>query len=183
LGGQPLTSCDIKSCQPLLLHTFYKEESEESIKYKQLVESGNFYQHVIESLGIEFNAQSKEKYKEIIWEWAFGTRYMQEFKIVNKFFQTTFPILTDLLVKSKERISPNEKRPHSKTAIHLQKMEANVMVKELIEYCKLNNLFYLTIHDSVLAPEDQINKLSLFISGQFKQKYKLTPNFDIKLVD
>lgn len=179
-GLEPLFNCDIKSCQPLLLYTFYQDKSEESKKYKELVESGLFYETIINHLKVEFNDNNKIKYKEIIWEWAFGKRVWPETECIDNYFKLNFPTLRNLLEIAKKRIKPNERRPHSKVPIHLQKMESSIMVDELVPYCIENKINYLTIHDSILCPKSVSDQLVKFVTLKFQEKFNLTPNFDVR---
>ena len=182
LGGQNIFICDIKSCQPLLLCSFYDEKTEESQKYKEIVESGLFYKTIITGLKEDFNDKVKEIYKEMIWEWAFGEKTWPKTKDIENYFKSNFPYLEKKIKETKKRISNDEKKPHAKVAVKLQSMEASVMVNELVPFCKENNILYLTIHDSFLCKKEDINRLITFVTGKFKEKFDLTPNFDIKEV-
>lgn len=177
---EPLFNCDIKSCQPLLLYTFYPKKTEEAVKYKELVESGLFYKTIIDYLKIEYNEETKTIYKDLVWKWAFDKKVYYSHECIDSFFIANFPELRQILIKAKERISITERKPHSKVPIHLQKMESSVMVEELVIFCKTNNINYLTIHDSVLCRKSDTEKIIQFITQKFQEKFDLTPNFDVK---
>jgi hypothetical protein len=178
-----LIECDIKSCQPLLLYTFYPSKTtDEAQKYKDIVESGNFYRSVIEYNEVEYNETNKGIYKDLVWKWAFGRADYDKIKCIKDYFLNNFPILKAEIEKRKVKTDKDDLRPHAKVPIALQKIESSIMIDYLVEKAEQNKIFLITIHDSFLCLEKDHKTLIDFVLERFKQEYGLIPDFNIKFL-
>ncbi len=177
---QELFNCDIKSCQPLLLCTLYQEYTEEFFKYKNLVESGNFYKDVVEYLKLEYNEENKEKYKNLIWQWLFGRYTSKDAAVILKYFADSFPILKSIITKIKSPVNGKNSRSHCQLAILLQKTESSIIIDDLISFAAERNIPMLPIHDSFLCHKENIDKLINKTKEIMMTRFSLVPNFNIQ---
>jgi hypothetical protein len=183
LDGKSLFNVDVKSCQPLLLAALYDKNSEEGKRYKQLVESGEFYRNIASFLGKELNEDTKSVIKNNLWECIFGKNYVlkdTKFNNLVDYYRQNFPELLNIMINIKKRLTKKEKRSHAKLPILLQKMESNAFIDHIVDKFRVLNIPLLTVHDSILCHEEHIEFAKSTIESTFKELFDLLPSIAVE---
>jgi len=166
-----LVEVDICNSQPLLFNYFLLEnfnleddifgDKYEDIRlYIKLTSNGEFYEYLMK----EWNIEDRGTFKKNVFGSIFYCRKSSNFR--NDYsikFSKMFPNVMSLILKMKEGNYKN-------LPIQLQKLEADIIIKGVSS--ELNNIWFSTIHDSVLCYEEDyemvkdcvvkhINKLGL----------------------
>lgn len=180
---------DIKACQPLLLCLLYDKITDyyEYCDFKNLVQSGGFYENVINYIKNTFNIEySKDKVKDILWKYVFGRIIVMscdDYKEINSYFSTNFPKLREKIINFKKRLSKDEIKPHAKLPIFLQKMESDAIIDHLVVFAAENNIPILTIHDSFLCLPEHAKIFENKTIEIFKELFDLIPKLEIDDLD
>ena len=172
--GKSTVEIDIAASQPLLLNTLYKTYDEkeriESCRFKDLTENGDFYEVVRKGGGLE-NIEKKQL-KEELYRILFGPmRYNIEWKI-RDWFVWEFPCLWARIQKLKEK-------HHSEVPIYLQKKESEIVIGAILTQFRLLNKPMLTVHDSFIVLEEDVEFTQKTIIEEFKKMYNLAPKLKI----
>lgn len=158
IGWASTVEIDIKNCQPLLLSCLL-DKSDDSLKYKSDVESGQFYDKMSTRLGI-----TRDKFKLLSYRYIFfGKNKLQNGKIFEA-FKLEYGLVIDQI---------NELKNFECLACRLQQLESNIIV---------NNIGMLPIskllrHDQVICLKDNYD---LVISQLKKEFNKIGLNPKIK---
>jgi hypothetical protein len=161
IDGQEVAEIDVKNCQPLLLATLYQTQSEESKKFRALVESGGFYESIADYLKV-----SRSKAKEEFTVWLGG-----EVKpMISGYFHRFWPELG--LECGKIRAGGRKALCHD-----LQKKESRAVVEE---FPKCFGGTSVSIHDGVLVSESERDRALEILAEIFHDLYGLKPILEIK---
>jgi hypothetical protein len=152
--GEPLGEVDIKNSQPLFFYWQIKNleqiPDDEKIRYKEMVESGKFYELFIKRLGIPDSKRAKVK-KKIISAIFFDYNREKESRYVTV-FKKEFPSIASYIYQYK-------KENRSKLACLLQRLESNFVIEKAVrEFInRFGDEFVSTIHDSMVVKESKLN--------------------------
>ena len=146
IEGEETVEIDIRNSQPFFALALYPSESEERNRYKDLVQSGLFYEKINNCLKKPIllnddNARGRLK-KRVFKEIFFG--HVSEKYSLWIAFKRMFPELATIIETMKAG-------HHNQFAIHLQKTEATAIISGVLQEAGRRNLPILTVHDSVIC--------------------------------
>ena len=166
LDNEPSIEIDISGSQPLLLNEFYTKETEESYRFKELTESGEFYKKLAKETGLDY--METRKLKDELYRVLFGPcKWNYEQKILS-WFLFKFPELWHEIIKHKQK-------HHSEVPIILQQKESDVVICGVVRQFRELNIPILTVHDSFIVRRRDKELLEKTIKEQFYKLYKLIP--------
>lgn len=185
-NNQKLIEIDISNCQPLLFNILiskyvFKDQSAFDVYtkppsipeysdlrlYKELTEKGTFYEFMMDKLSIK---EERDKFKVRMFRKIF---YGQEIKSEERTqFESIFPEVSKI-------ISYYKRVDYKKLAVALQSEEAELMLDKILPKLAEKKIFVLTIHDSILTTQDNIELVKEVIMSEFKNK-GLQPTLKIK---
>lgn len=168
---EKLEIIDIVNSQPLFLYILLKERGNCNIKelekYKELVESGKFYDYFMN----KFKIEDRKKIKEMVFSrLLFGKNYSTLTK-EEEYFKIEFPTIFNDIREMKSN-------DHSILAITLQKIESNFIINKCVNQISKShnyNIFLNTIHDAIVVTKDNKMEVKKQILEIFKSEYNLTP--------
>jgi len=184
-----LIEIDISNSQPLLFNilinryllrdtsAYYYYNKESNIpyvpqhsdlrKYKEVTETGKFYEFMMEKLNIK---EDRDKFKVRMFTKIFygKDKESEEMSLFKKIFPTVAKI-----------ISYYKRVNYKNLAIELQTVEADMIINRIVPKLAKENIFVLTIHDSILTTEENCDSVVKIILSEFK-KINLKPNLKIK---
>lgn len=173
-NGNKLSQIDITNSQPIFLYLLLKQRGnvpeQELNKYKELIESGTFYEYLMKDTELTRNEFKVKVYSNLL----YGKNYKQLSKM-EKSFQEEFPIIFNEIRLMKEN-------DYTQLAITLQKMESQFIIGTCVERITKNwnyNIFISTIHDSIVVPEYNKDEVAYIIMDEFN-KLGLNPQLSIK---
>ena len=185
-NNKKLVEIDISNCQPLLFNVLisrylldntsvfncgsylpYVPQNSDLRLYKALTEKGKFYEYMMDKLNIN---EDRSIFKARLFSKVFYGRENDgvEMTLFKKFFP-----------KVSEIISFYKKVNYKKLSVELQTVEAQIMINSVIPKLAKENIFALTIHDSILTIPDFVSSVKEIIMNEFKIK-DLTPTLKIK---
>ena len=170
---QNMVSVDIKNSQPLLLSAFLAKEGNERLEFetfRQHCEQGVVYDKMMESMDWKGDRKS---FKQLFFAEVF-------FSEIGKKFKKAYPELFDFLYRYK--------RKHGKKGlpVALQQLEASLVVdkacRDLHRNCRKrkNGITALTIHDSILVPEKDVEKTKKILAQTFEKEINMTPILNVE---
>lgn len=135
--------------------------------FKNLVVSGNFYEHFSDMLNI-----TREEAKLMTFEILFSKN--SSFRQSKYKFSSQFPLINKVIESIKED-------SHNTLAIMLQTMESHVVIDVL---CKRlydeHSITPITKHDSLAVKEDDVKKTLSVMNGVFMEYCGIIPKFSVK---
>ncbi len=145
LGGY--TSIDIKECQPTLLFHFLKDK---------IVIDNNYTPYTIYS---QINNDRDEAKNEFV------TWLNCEPNKMSRHINILFPILSDFIINYKN------KNGYKSLGSKLQNIEAKIVIDDLLDNIVdgLDIKFCLTVHDSLIVRDEDVDKVSEWVEGKYKQ--------------
>lgn len=175
-NNQKLVNVDIVNSQPLLLipslfssirctfDVYFDDIGLDLLKYKQLVESGRLYDHMMEHSGETDRSAFKEKFFR---ETFFG-------KKTSRLFCDLFPTIAAEMMKIKSK-------DYRKLAQIMQRTESKLMITKICGRLMQEHpgVFIATIHDSILTTKDNVSKIQKIILEEFAN-YNLSPTIRIE---
>lgn len=184
--GNCLFEVDISNSQPLLFNILisnyflrntsiyncginipYVPQNSDLRKYKEVTEAGKFYEYMMKELGI---IENRDRFKirmfsKIFYGKNYNSEEMEGFK---KLFPTVYKILCYY-----------KKINYKDLSIELQRVEAEIMINSVLQRLAEKSIFGLTIHDSILTTDDNIELVKEIIMDEFN-KYYLIPTITVK---
>lgn len=161
IGEEPVVELDISNCNPLLLTSFYHDVYPETEHYKELVESGKFYEDIKEKMGYTNRDEVKEDFNS----WICGKRASTP--LIDSYLKTNFPILHNNILMFRE--TENGVLPYKACAHRLQKIESNIVVNKVCS--KYNNAF--SIHDGILTVASNADTIKEDLQNTIKEELGL----------
>ncbi|MFY9154496.1 MAG: hypothetical protein WAO52_20935 [Prolixibacteraceae bacterium] len=148
--GEPLAQIDISNSQPLFFYLHLKDLTDipqsEKDKYRDIVETGKFYEFFMSKLNISFEKRGKFKHK--ILASIFFDKYRRKESRYIKVFKQDFPSISAYIKKLRMK-------DYKTLARVLQQTESKFVIEgivaEFIKYFGDSNEFISTIHDSVVV--------------------------------
>lgn len=150
VDGEQLGQVDISNSQPLFFYLHLKNNPSiplsEKEKYKELVESGLFYEFFMEKLNIPIERRKKIKPKVLAA--VFFDKHRRKVSRYMRVFREEFPSISDYITRLR-------RRDYKSLARMLQKTESKFVIEKVvakfIEYYGDTNGFIATIHDSIVV--------------------------------
>ena len=181
IDGEQLIELDIASSQPLLLAKLYREECDEYYKYKDLVESGSFYEFMIEKTG---GMKTREQIKNETYRYMFGLANNPNCAEYAFAFKKEFPIMDSILKSEKD----DELWKHKIVALKMQTIEAGIILGEAAVRCIFEGIDIITIHDSFMVKPAHKDRVLTIMKESFAKigliptiKQKMFKSIDFKL--
>ncbi|WP_276497913.1 hypothetical protein [Pontibacter litorisediminis] len=168
-SGEALVNLDIRNSQPLLLSLVLKHHypgtmPEDVAKYIQLCETGQFYEHMMDLMGVPACPVHREKirkpFKEACFAHIFYCRYNPHYQYEDaKAFKKAFPNCFKVIVQEK-------KGNYKNLSIKMQQAESELMIDRVVKHLADlgQNIFALSIHDSLVVTKghaDYVRQLML----------------------
>jgi hypothetical protein len=148
---------DVKSCHPVLLLTLVTDE-EERKRYINFLRR-DIYDAIRVYGSIKDTRQGcKDTWAGFVNDPNHSHEYSKN-NYVYQFYKKHFPLLTDAILK------------RSDMALHLQNLEADIMVDEVGKECMEHGIWYVPMHDGFLCKPEQVNEVANVVSKAF---YNLT---------
>jgi hypothetical protein len=192
-----LYNIDIKNSQPYIFSILIKRYINKLIKenisyestlyinileqeYKQYLEltsSGKFYEYIIEEFNKNgYNITNRKKFKKSF----FGKIFFSSEKYIyeeRKLFSKIFPCISHV-------ISYYKQTDYRNLPIQLQKMESTLIIERVIgRLIEINpEIFVLTIHDSVITTEENVELVQTIIEEEFLKELGTKPGVNIELL-
>lgn len=137
--------------------------------YRDLTSKGMFYEYLMPY----FLTNSRDEFKKNIFGRVFYNdenrhQYEEWFS-----FQDIFPNVAKI-------ISWYKKDNYKNLAIELQRAEAEIMINGIVPRLAAKEIFLLTIHDSILTTQENVETVSRVILEEFQNRYNLIPTLKIK---
>jgi hypothetical protein len=168
-----LVNMDIRNSQPylfsLLLMDRYRGMTlpADVEKYIQLTASGEFYEYVMNLLGIDAADRSAFKI-QFFAKIFFCTTYYSKRTVDGKLFASEFPNVYKLINEYKETA-------YEDLAIAMQRKEAGVILKSIAGELKKQKIWFATIHDSVVCMEEHADYVKQLILASFMDAVGIPP--------
>ena len=173
LDGKPLVEIDVANCQPLLLISFYEGEPERE-RFKEAVESGQFYEMLNAGLEKPYGADKRDKLKEKVYSQIFFDRKRENPSKLCKAFGGLFPVLYG-------KIEAIKHTDYRKVALRLQSAEAGIMLGRVVRHiAETSQIPVLTIHDSILCFEEHKDYVKQLMENAFAETLGVRPKLKFK---
>ena len=172
INGGKMVELDIASSQPLLISRLYPADSKELIKYRDLVETGEFYEFMQREM---FDSYTRDQIKTLTYKYMFGPTGNPRCADYAKVFEEHFPEMHRILI--------NEKKSHighRLVAIRMQYLEASVVLGVAAKECIDLGIDIVTIHDSFMVEPKHESKVVEILTKSFQDKLDLTPKIKRK---
>jgi hypothetical protein len=162
LQGKRTLEVDISNCQPLLLTNLYgNRAAREKAKYQTLVESGLFYEDVMNHTGIN----DRDAIKRMVMKWLCGGG---DSLLIEDYFDCNYPFLAGIIAGHKKEL-------YKKVALMLQKYESDVVVNTIGEEFPI-----VSMHDAAICPFDIADEVCARTKEVIKKEYGLDANVKIE---
>lgn len=150
VDDEPLGQVDISNSQPMFFYLYIKNLTSipqiEKDNYREIVESGKFYEYFMGKLNI--SSDKRQIVKKRILAAVFFDRYRRNESRYVKVFKQDFPNIAAYITKLR-------KRDHRTLAKILQRTESKFVIESVvakfIQYFGEANEFIATIHDSIVV--------------------------------
>ena len=147
IDSEETVEFDLKNSQPLFLSKLMKDSKSKIINtfelelFSRLVQNGNYYQYLIDNLGLK----SKEEAKEITYKILFGRSRVNH--SIDKNFKKLFPTIYKFIRQYKK-----DNSDYRILAYTLQKAESNLIFNKIIRSISIINpgIKIITVHDSII---------------------------------
>ena len=183
-NNQKLVEIDVKNAQPLLFNLLinryllrytdysgnilpYVPQDSDIRFYRELTENGKFYEYIMKLLGVK---EERGLFKVRFFSKVFYSKECENEE--RSRFKVAFPEVSEI-------ISYYKKVNHKDLAIELQKIEAEIMIHSVVKRLMDKKIFVLTIHDSILTTQDNVELVKQVMMNEFK-KYNLQPTLKVK---
>lgn len=149
LDGKSLVELDVVNCQPFLLLDLYSDEPERE-RFAEIVCGGKFYESLDNKLAVPFGESGRQELKKAVFSQILFDKIRPTSTKLYLAFRQLFPSLDVKIIEMKAG-------NHNRLALHLQKLEAELIIGGVVRQIALVAKFpVLTIHDSILTlPEHQ----------------------------
>jgi len=171
IDGEETCEIDIKNSQPLFLSklisdsgTHWVDESEYQL-FSILVQSGNFYQHLMDNLRVS----DRNDVKNITYKVFFGQN--RKNSLADRMFSKLFPTIYNFI-----RLYKVEYKNYRILAYDLQRAESELIFNQIISKIMIINcdIKIITIHDSIIVQSKYRDMVSdIFFSEIFNHFDKI----------
>jgi hypothetical protein len=150
IDGEETFEIDIQNSQPLFLSKLIEESNSRWVNedefrlFSILVQSGNYYQYLIDNLFLK----DKSLAKDLTYKVLFGQNRINSKS--DKLFSKLFPTIHNFI-----KLYKNEKKDYKILAHDLQKAESNLVFNKIIRKIMQqdSDIKLITVHDSIIAPK------------------------------
>lgn len=157
IDGEETFEIDIQNSQPLFLSKLIEESDSRWINedefrlFSILVQSGNYYQYLIDNLFLKDKSQAKDLTYKVL----FGQNRVNSKS--DKLFSKLFPTIHNFI-----KLYKGEKKDYKILAHDLQKAESNLVFNKIIRKIMKHdsNIKLITVHDSIIAPRKYKDTIS-----------------------
>lgn len=158
VAGEPesLGEIDIKNSQPLFLGLAALNAGVEDRLYLTLCEQGLLYEHIAAGLGISRESAKGEMMLLLFSKNGFRSS-------AKTFFSKEFPQIAKYMSDIKDT-------DHVRLARHMQKAEREFIIDTCCNRLKAQDLFFVTIHDSILARKADCPTVLNVMQDEFSKK-------------
>jgi hypothetical protein len=159
-----LMTVDVSNSQVLLLLTLLPKNLRSYTKFKQLVESGKFYDFFADELGIVMTPENRNKIKEQYFTFIYGEHWKpyvwgsKAYKIMKQ----EFPDIVRFIIQYKNRYG------YEKPAHKMQEAESNIIM-DICSIISKEHLFHNQIYDSILCLKEDIIRVQDIMKDVFKR--------------
>lgn len=176
--GEPLGQIDISNSQPLFFYLHLQNITSipkfEKDNYREIVETGSFYEFFMSKLNIPFEKRKDVKHK--ILASVFFDKYRKKESRYIKVFKQDFPSISAYINKLRMK-------DYKTLASVLQRTESKFVIEgivaEFIKYYGESNEFISTIHDSVVVKSNMLDYTKSIMEAFFASK-GISPNLKIE---
>lgn len=170
IDGEETCEIDIKNSQPLFLSKLIKDSNTKWVKedefelFKELTLNGNYYQYMMNTLGIK----KRNEAKEFTYKVLFG-RNVNSSK-ADKAFRSVFPTIHNFI-----KLYKKESGDYKIMAYDLQKAESNLIfnriIRRIIEIYP--DIKMITVHDSIVFPKKYKDVVNSIFEQELKNEFNI----------
>jgi hypothetical protein len=170
IDGEETCEIDIKNSQPLFLSKLIKDSNTKWVKedefelFKELTLNGNYYQYMMNALGIK----KRNEAKEFTYKVLFG-RNVNSSK-ADKAFRSVFPTIHNFI-----KLYKKESGDYKIMAYDLQKAESNLIfnriIRRIIEIYP--DIKMITVHDSIVFPKKYKDVVNSIFEQELKNEFNI----------
>ncbi len=141
-------------------------------KYENLTSTGQFYNYLMNIAGIEDRPKFKKDFFGTVFFCKLNHNYKYEYR---KLFEKEFPAVAMI-------IDYYKRKDYKELPITLQRVEADIMINKIIKRIAKEkpDMFALTIHDSILTIEKNVEYIKEIIFDEFEKNFNLKPSIKIE---
>jgi hypothetical protein len=191
LDGKHFQVLDVKNAQIFLgyfaISDYIQKTAEGCIKegeyaedirlLKQLSIEGKFYEYLAGKLGWDISTKAeRNRFKDVFftYAWYADLKPYNDNHIVARAFNENFPNVSAIIKEVKKNYA-------SDFPVHLQNMEAEIMLDVIGRTLMDNNIKFLTIHDAVMIKNDEdYTAVMEVMQSAFLEKYGAVPPIDVE---
>jgi hypothetical protein len=168
IDGEETFEIDIDNSQPLFLSKLINDSNtkwvtdEEFVLFKELTRNGNYYEYLMQNLGIS----DKNKAKELTYKVLFGRNSSNSKS--DKLFKSIFPSIHRFITLYKK-----EYKNYKILAYDLQKMESNLIFNKIINKVITQNpdIKLITVHDSIIIQKKYKEQVYAIFKSQIIKEF------------
>ncbi len=145
-------------------------------QFKKWTKDGILYDEFVKKHSEQL---TRDKIKNIMFEVLFSknkvfdkNRYYIPFEKEKQIFSSVFPTIHNIIEALKEK-------DNAKLAIYLQQFESSLFIDKIAKQLVESNIIPLTIHDSVIVPQNKERQALEIIQAVFKKEVGINPTFKI----
>jgi hypothetical protein len=173
-----MVNMDIRNSQPYLLSLLLTQKYQgqtmpaDVAQYIELTATGTFYEHVMGLMGhnlVTITPRSRSEFKKEFFSKIFFCKtHYSRLTPEGKVFRKHFPHVLALIDQYKEQ-------GHEQLAITMQRAEAKVILKTIGNQLQKRNIWYNTIHDSVVVMQQHQEEVKNLILEAFFNAVGVAP--------
>jgi len=173
IDGEETCEIDIKNSQPLFLAKLINDigtnwvKKEEFDIFRQLTVNGNYYQYIMNVLGIK----ERNKAKELTYKVLFGRNAGSS--NADKMFSQVFPTIHKFI-----KLYKKESGDYKMMAYDLQKAESNLIYNRIIKRImnEYPDIKMITVHDSIVIPKQWKEIVNTIFEIELKKELNFYEN-------
>lgn len=171
IDGEETCEIDIKNSQPLFLSKLIKDSGTKWVKeeefelFRELTLSGNYYQYMMNVLGIK----NRNEAKELTYKVLFGRNITSSKADIG--FRKAFPTIHNFI-----KLYKKDNGNYKMMAYDLQKAESNLIFNRIIK--RVIDLYpeikMITVHDSIVFPKKYKDIVNDIFEQEIENEFNLT---------
>ena len=171
--GKNMSNMDIPNSQPYLFSILLKGKyegqklPEDVQKYITLTSTGKFYEYVMNLLDVPASERKAFKIQFFAKIFYCTTHYSvrtREGKLFKKEFKNVYALINEYKEECYKNLS-----------IRMQRTEANIILNNIGDELKQRNIWYSTIHDSVVVMKEHQEEVKTWIISKFLDSVGVAP--------
>ena len=152
-------------------------------RYSEKTRNGELWKYLMKKCEIE--DKDREKFKKELFEKIFYGRITNKMSSERRIFEEEFPMvmmIIDYFKKSKEKklLDGENDEAFKELARTMQKKESDIMINTIAKRLVKENIFIVTIHDSIMCLEKDAKHIKEVIEEEFNKKHKIIPKINRK---